>query len=167
MKMTRVVLGMALALGVAASAAAQSTVFLVRHAEKADVKGASGMMAEDPDLSDAGRARAQSLASMLKDANITTILVTQYKRTRQTAAPLAEALGVKAVEVHSDDIDGIVKRISAASGNVLVVSHSGSVPKALTALGMSKVPSIPETEYDNLFVVTRGATPSMVRLRFR
>ena len=44
---------------------------------------------KDPDLSDAGRARAESLANVLKDAGITAIYATELKRTQQTAAPLA------------------------------------------------------------------------------
>ncbi len=49
----------------ATAASAQATIFLVRHAERAD-SGAGGM-ATDPPLSDSGRARAESLAAMLKD----------------------------------------------------------------------------------------------------
>ena len=75
-------------------AAAQHTVFLVRHAERADTTpGAARRWPTDPDLSDAGRARAESLAAALKDAKITAIYTTEFKRTQQTAAPLAKALG--------------------------------------------------------------------------
>ena len=55
----------------ATAASAQATVFLVRHAERAD-SGAGGM-ASDPSLSEAGRARAESLAAMLKDTKLTAI----------------------------------------------------------------------------------------------
>src|SRR5438045_7579771 len=64
--------------------AAQSTIFFVRHAEKA---GGGG---DNPDLSEAGRARAESLATVLKDADISAIYTTELKRTQQTAAPLAK-----------------------------------------------------------------------------
>jgi len=47
------------------TAAAQSTIFIVRHAEKTG--------GDDPELSEAGRARAESLATVLKDAGITAI----------------------------------------------------------------------------------------------
>ena len=66
----------------ASSAAAQSTIFLVRHAEK--------KTGDDPDLTKAGHARAESLAKMLKDADITAIYTSEVKRTQQTAAPLAK-----------------------------------------------------------------------------
>jgi phosphohistidine phosphatase SixA len=151
-----------------AAATAQPAVFLVRHAERADAPaGGNAMMATDPDLSEAGRARAESLVAMLKDAGITTIFVTQFKRTQQTAAPLAKALGLTPVEVNSKDLGSLGDKIKAVPGNVLVVGHSNSVPNTLEALGVENAPQIPETEYDNLFIVTRGAKPSMVRLRYR
>ena len=46
-------------------------------------------------LSEAGKARAQSLAAALKDARITAIFTTAFKRTQQTAEPLAKALGIQ------------------------------------------------------------------------
>ena len=153
----------------AADAAAQTTVFLVRHAERADqAAGSAAMMATDPDLSAAGRARAESLAAMLEDAGITTIVVTQYKRTQQTAAPLAKALGLTPVVVNSKDVADAAAKAKGAQGNVLVVGHSNSTPTLIKALGVETAVEIPETEYDNLFVVTMGGPkPSMVRLRYR
>ena len=94
------------------------------------------MMATDPDLSDAGRARAESLAAMLKDAGITAIFVTQFKRTQQTAAPLAKALGLTPVKVNSQEPGSLGDKIKAVPGNVLVVGHSNSVPNTLKALGV-------------------------------
>jgi broad specificity phosphatase PhoE len=150
---------------VVSQAAAQSAVFVVRHAERADEGAAS--MADDPDLSAKGHARAESLAAMLEDAGITAIYATQYKRTHQTAAPLAKALGLTVATVHSDDIAGLVEQLKKMKGNVLVVSHSGSVPKVLKALGAQSAPELGHDDYDNLFIVTTGERPSMVRLHFR
>ena len=87
--MKRFVLSLVL-LGLLASvAAARPAIFIVRHAEKVASTG------RDPDLSDAGRARAESLAKMLKDAGITSIYVTDLKRTQQTAEPLAKTLAIR------------------------------------------------------------------------
>ena len=53
--MHRLVLSFLFVLGITAQAFAQNTVFVVRHAERADAgASASPMMASDPDLSDAG-----------------------------------------------------------------------------------------------------------------
>jgi broad specificity phosphatase PhoE len=152
----------------AVPAFAQQVVFVVRHAERADTaSGGSPMMAADPDLSDAGRARAQTLAGMLKDAQIGAIFVTPYKRTQQTAAPLAQALGVQAAAVDARDLAGLIDKVKAASRNVLVVGHSNTVPDVLARLGIADAPKIADDEYDNLFIVVRGEKPTVVRLRFR
>jgi broad specificity phosphatase PhoE len=158
-----------LALAVAAEAAAQQTIFLVRHAERADAGTSGGaMMAKDPDLSDVGRARAETLAYMLKSANITTIVATPYKRTQQTAAPLAQALGVQVTTVVPDDVAKLLAVVRGSTGNVLIVGHSNTVPQALEALGVTPPVTIADSEYDNLFVVTMtGTGPQMVRLYFR
>src|SRR5205814_10439823 len=54
------------------SSFSQSTVFIVRHAEKADDS-------KDAELSEAGRARAEALANMLRDSKISVICTTEFK----------------------------------------------------------------------------------------
>jgi broad specificity phosphatase PhoE len=155
--------------GLATSAAAQ-TVFLVRHAERADTAPGQPVMAAtgaDPDLSPAGKARAESLAALLKDAKITAIFTTKFKRTIQTAEPLAKLLGVEPVAIDPKDTPGLVQKIRAAAGNVLVVGHSNTVPDLIKELGVAEEIKIPDTEFDNLFIVTPGAQPRLVRLRYR
>ena len=73
---------------------------------------------------------------MLKDAGITAIFATQYKRTQQTAAPLAAALGVTVVTIPSADTARLVAKVKAAPGNVLVVGHSNTVPDVIKGLGV-------------------------------
>ena len=165
----RLIVCLSLVAGSAAPVFAQSAVILVRHAERADqAPGAAAMMAADPELSDAGRARAESLARMLRDAGITAVFTTQFKRTRQTAEPLAKALGVTVQTVDARDVDTLVAKIKSSTGTVLVVGHSNSVPDTMKGLGVEADVTIAEAEYDNLFVVTRGTGPaSMVRLRYR
>src|SRR4051812_20794049 len=71
-----------------ASAAAQNkTIILVRHAEKA---GEVAMdKTGDPDLSTEGQARALRLLKIVKKYKPHEIFATAYKRTQQTAAPIA------------------------------------------------------------------------------
>jgi phosphohistidine phosphatase SixA len=142
----------------ATPAFAQSTIFIVRHAERADGGGAASMNT-DPDLSDAGRRRAESLSTVLKDAQIVTIFVTEFKRTQQTAAPLARALGIELTAISSRDTASLVKKLESAPGNVLVVGHSNTVPEILTGLGVTTPVTIGDSDYDNLFIVTRGSGP--------
>ena len=157
-----------LTLSVATSALAQSTVFLVRHAERADsAPGKSPSMTGDPDLSDPGRVRAESLAAMLKDAGITTIVVTEYKRTQQTAAPLARLLGITPTIIKAADTAGLAAALAARQGNALVVGHSNTTVAAIKALGVPADVSIGEDEFDNLFVVSTGSPATLVRLHYK
>lgn len=159
--MKRLVLAVFL-LGFFVSAAeAQSTIFIVRHAEK--VEGAD----KDPDLSEAGRARAESLAKMLKDAGITAIYATEFKRTQQTAAPLAKALGITVTIVPSKDTATLSKTLRDLRGNALVVGHSNTVPALITALGLDTPIDIAEADYDNLFVIVLDEKARVIRLHYR
>jgi broad specificity phosphatase PhoE len=167
--MIRTVLATALfTLACAAHAAAQPTIFIVRHAERADAASSgTTMMADDPELSEAGRARAEALASMLRDANIAAIFTTEFKRTQQTAAPLAKALGIMTSSVPSKDTAGLLQRIRSTTGNVLVVGHSNTVPEIIKELGITTNVSLGDADYDNLFIVITGAQQQLIRLHYR
>jgi phosphohistidine phosphatase SixA len=150
------------------SAADAQAIFLVRHAERADDgMAAASMTGADPDLSPAGQARAESLAAMLEDASIRTIFTTEYKRTQQTAAPLGKRLGVEPTIVASKDTAGLVEKLKAATGNVLVVGHSNTVPEIIELLGLREHVTIEATAFDNLFIVPRVGAPTLLRLRYR
>jgi len=157
-----------LALLATAGVAHAQTVVVVRHAERADAgTGGAMMMATDPALSEAGRARAESLAIALEDAGITTIVVTEYKRTQQTAAPLAKRLGLTVETVPSKDAEGLVAKVKAAKGNVLIVGHSNTVPPTIKRLGIEADVKIGESDYDDLFIINLGPPPSLLRLHYR
>jgi phosphohistidine phosphatase SixA len=138
-----------------------TTVYLVRHAEREATPPA------DPPLSEAGQARAKSWARMLGKAGIKTIYTSQFARTKQTAEPLAQALGLTQTvvpvtmdttmtnEIAPQYLKEMVERIYAKAGeSALIVGHSNTVPAVIKALGGDFVPTIPDTDYDNLFVVT-------------
>ncbi len=140
---------------------AQSTIFIVRHTEKAETGG------DDPDLSEAGRTRAESLAALLKDAKISAIYTSEVKRTQQTAAPLAKALQLEAMIVPANNQSALLAKLRDASGNVLVVGHSNTIPEIIKALGITDPVNIADHDYDNLFVVVPGEKPRLIRLHYR
>ena len=152
----------AVALFVPAAAVAQKLVFVVRHAERAD----AGMQAQtDPLLSAVGEARAQKLAAMLADAGVKDIFATEFKRTQDTAKPLAMKTGVAVEQVGSKDTALLIAKIKAHPDDVvLVVSHSNTLPAILKALVGVDL-AIADNEYDNLFVVV-PATATMTRVRY-
>jgi phosphohistidine phosphatase SixA len=151
--------------------AGPSTItYVVRHAERADDSGAPAMAARgsDPPLSEAGRARAVTLASLLRDVGLVRILTSEYARTRQTAEPLADATGLEIESIEAGDSASLMRQLALAPGPVLVVGHSNTVPGILKALGVAEPIVIADDEYDNLFVVVRvdGAAPILIRLRY-
>jgi broad specificity phosphatase PhoE len=139
-------------------------IFLVRHAEKGGVAGEP-----DPVLSAAGEARARALADVLRTSGIDEIIVTQYRRTGATAAPIASALGI-VPDTFSTRAQGHPAAVAAAARahrgkTVLVVGHSNSVPAIITALGAGPMADLCEAEYSHLFVVVLkdGASPRLER----
>lgn len=130
---------------------APMTVILVRHAEKKIVEPEN----KDPDLSPAGLARAEELVRMFGDTGITAIYATQYKRTQQTVRPLADKVGLPVTKIDAKKTSELVKEIrSHGAGQVIFIAgHNNSVPEIIAALGGPQLPIIPETEYDNLYIV--------------
>src|ERR1700754_3753574 len=116
MAMTRLLLLLVLLGLLVSSAAAQSTIFIVRHAEKAESDGKA------PDLSETGRKRAESLAGILKDVGITAIYATEFNRTQETAAPLAKIIGVPVVKLPGKSTTELATKLRDLQGqNALVV----------------------------------------------
>lgn len=143
-----------------------TTVILVRHAERPP--GA------DPDLNADGRARAESLAVSLARTGVAAIFHTQYKRTQQTAQPLATQKGLTpmvltATGPESLHTQAVVDRIREFEGRTVVyVGHSNTVPGVIQRLGIVPPPAIADTEHSHLFIVTqtKGQPASMVRAKY-
>jgi broad specificity phosphatase PhoE len=159
--MNRLIASLLLSFLFASTAAAGPTIFFVRHGEKATTGG------DDMDISEAGRARAESLATLLKDAEISAIYTTEFKRTQQTAAPLAKALHLEPAVISSKDRAALVTKLQTSSGNVLVVGHGNTIPDLLKTLGISTPINIADNDYDNLFVVLLEEKPRLLRLHYR
>jgi broad specificity phosphatase PhoE len=141
---------------------AQTTVVvLVRHAEQDRSAG------QDPGLTAAGRARADSLVHALRGSGIGAIYHTQLRRSKETAAPVASALGITTSELGiragqspSDHAAEVAADILAnhQGGTVLVVGHSNTVPLIAGALGVTDPPAIAETEFHHMYVVLKPAS---------
>ena len=167
-----VFVAVALFLTSAYRADAQQAIFLVRHGETVAPKGTDARP-----LSEAGHRRAALLATLLKDAGIKAIFTSNLERTIKTAEPLAHALRIEAkplaqlsVQFKPSDVEAFVEslRREHRSDIVLIVGHANSVPALLKALGHPVEVKIPETEFDNLFVLTPKADgpPTVLRLRY-
>jgi 2,3-bisphosphoglycerate-dependent phosphoglycerate mutase len=141
-------------------------LILVRHAEKKIVPKEN----KDPDLSPAGVARAEELVKMLSSSGITAIFATEYKRTQQTAKPLSEKLRFPINVVEAKKTPELVKQIRArGAGQVIFIAgHNNTVPEIIAAFGGPQMLIIPETEFDNLYilVIESDGTAKLVKLKY-
>lgn len=141
-------------------------VFLVRHTER-EWDG------EDPPLTAIGAVRAQALAAALRDSGITAIITTQWRRTRDTAAPLAKLLKLtpEVVAVYDgksrENIQAVAEAVRRHKDEtVLVVGHI-TVTGVIAALGGPSLPTICENVFSDLFLYTpSGGEDGLVRLRY-
>lgn len=138
---------------------AEPIVVIVRHAEKAD-------NSQDAQLSAAGRQRAEILARILKDANITAIFTSELKRTQETAAPTSTATGVVSSIVPGKDFATLISKLRNVKGNALVVGHGNTIPDIVKALGVDAPVQIADDDYGEIFVVTLDAKPQLLRLHY-
>ena len=153
---------------VAAEGAQQPTlVFVVRHAEKAKDDP------RDPSLSEAGRQRAEDLAQLLSAAEVTHLFSSQFRRTRQTLAPLArqQELEVHVISAHDPDKQKEAL-LGLPPGSVAVLAgHSNTVPGMIQSLGgtlngllrAENGDMLHDDEYNRLFLVIRSAGDHGIR----
>lgn len=166
-----VIIYTALAFGLAwfLESQATTTVIFVRHAEKLTAP------ADDPALSPAGQRRVAELTRQLVDADVVAgidaVYATPFRRTEETARPVAEALGLPLNSYDAADTEVIMEQIVREHKGkiILVVGHSNTVPALIGNMGASKkVPEIAENEYDNIYIVSIpwfGKTKT-IRLRY-
>jgi broad specificity phosphatase PhoE len=126
----------------AVPAAGLDTVWLVRHAEKADSWPADRDLDALQPLSREGTARAEALADRLKSAGIAAIYTSRTTRTLATGLPLAArakiALTVDDATTRPSEIPPFLAQLRerhAGDRAVLIVGHSNTVPQLLAALG--------------------------------
>ena len=150
---------LAIAIGLALMAGpalAQEAVFLIRHAEKA--------AGDNPPITEAGRLRAARWAEMLAGTGIEQVYTSTARRTMETGAIIAEALGVETEAVETGDTAGLLDMVSFdfEEGRVLVVGHTETIPGILNALGSIETVEMPLDDFSRLFVVVPGGDAPVV-----
>ncbi|HUF25961.1 MAG TPA: phosphoglycerate mutase family protein [Gemmatimonadaceae bacterium] len=145
------------------------TVIIARHAERATTDP------RDPPLAENGWLRAAALRDAIRDAGVTAVYVTQYRRTAETAEPIAGQLGLTPIVLGSaGDVAAHAAEVAATllarhrGEVVLVVGHSNTIGAIARALGGEAPASLEDGDYDNLYVVTAdGRGPArIVRARY-
>lgn len=129
--------------------AEQAPVYVTRHYDTPAGQA-------DPDLLPAGKARAERLAAALKDKSIERIYVSDFKRTRQTAAPLALTRRIPVETYDPRDTPAIVARARAANAPVLIVGHSNTVPDIVEQLGGKRPADLRHEDFGDLWTLRKG-----------
>jgi phosphohistidine phosphatase SixA len=147
-----------------------STLVLVRHGEKATDDP------RDPSLSEAGLLRAAALVRLLGETKFTHAFTSEFKRTRDFAAPLAAKHGLTATTVPGKDLDLLAAKLAALpeGSTALVVGHSNTLPAVAKKLGVLLTGLVNGTdlrddEYDRCAVITLGREgdfPALLELRY-
>ena len=128
------------------------TVILLRHAEK-DISEESDTM--NPELSAAGKLRAEKFAEIADKYQPDAIYSTDYIRTRATVRPLArkrrmmtQIYDARSLAAMNDLIlSGKIKRL-------VVVGHNNTTSALVNMLlKQEKYKKLDESEYDKIFVV--------------
>ncbi|WP_223606352.1 histidine phosphatase family protein [Chryseobacterium sp. OSA05B] len=139
----------------------ETVCILLRHAEKENV-------GTDPDLTSAGKLRADELKRLLGNVHIDNIYTTAYNRTRQTALPLAESKGIvikeyaPAATIAATQL--FINNILAQNQGkvVVIVGHSNTVPQMVKVLSNNTLNvTISETQFDHIFITKNAAGGSV------
>ena len=148
-----------------ALAADTTTVIVLRHAEKALLP------ADDPPLDAAGSRRAARLAEMFAASPVVAVYVSDTRRARETAAPLAARQRLPVTVRAGKDIAGLLDDIGErhVGRTVVVVGHSNTVPEIVSRLTRGRhAPTVGDGDFDRIFVVTvtRFGPPAMTEIRY-
>lgn len=134
-------------------ASGQTAVYVVRH-----LNTPAGE--RDPDLLPEGRRAAEALAAWFPRGELPrAIYISDFKRTRQTAAPLAARLHLTPIVYDPADTPALIARVRAEAGVVLIVGHSNTVPDIIEQLGGARPAPLVHEDFGDIWRVGRdGAT---------
>ena len=126
-----------------------STFYVMRHLETAPGTA-------DPGLTPRGQQQAQLLAGWFGAEPPVTIMVSNTRRARETAAPLAARLGITPIVYDPRDAAALVVEVQKEPAPVLIVGHSNTVPDIVQRLSGRRVDAIGHDAFGDIFQI-RGS----------
>ena len=118
----------------------------------------------DPDLTAEGQRQAALLASWFGEVRPRAIYLTDYRRSRQTAAPLAARLGLTPIVYDPADTPGLVARVRAGPLPALIVGHSNTVPDIVAELGGARPAALVHEDFGDIWVIAADGTTQRLRI---
>lgn len=119
----------------------------------------------DPELNAEGQRQSALLANWF--ANRTppaAIFVTDTRRSRQTAAPIAARFGLEPQVYDPRDNYGLVDLVTKSPNPALIIGHSNTVPEIVAALGGARPAPIGEAQFGDVWLVS-GPRRTVTMLR--
>ena len=128
-----------------------SVYYFIRHAEK----DRSDPTNKNPSLTIQGLERANKWALFFKDKNIAAVYSTNYKRTQQTALPIAKEQNLEIISYTAKELISEKFIANNKGKNIVIVGHSNTTPELVNSLlGEKKYEDIADRENNNVFIVT-------------
>jgi len=129
-----------------------TVVIIVRHGEK------DALPANDPPLTEAGKARAKALVDVLANVKLGAVFSTATVRTEETVRPTAKAQGgpLEHNDGRTPGAQGaaVLEAVKKHPGQtILVAGHSNTVMAMVAALGGPKLPDLCDGQYSKLLTV--------------
>ncbi|MBX3561425.1 MAG: histidine phosphatase family protein [Sphingomonas sp.] len=131
-------------------------IYVVRHLHTPEGE-------RDPDLLPEGQRVAILLGDRLAGERIAAIYISDFKRTRQTAGPLAERLGLEPILYDPRDTPALVARVRAGPLPALIIGHSNTVPDIVDQLGGTRPADLSHPDFGDLWRV--GPDGATIRAR--
>ena len=133
----------------------EEAYYVMRHLQK----GAG----DNPGLTEEGQRCAAALARDLAGSRIRAIYASTTRRAQETAGPLGTRTNVAISLYDPRDTAGLVARVQAETGSVLVVGHSNTVPEIVERLGGARPADLADDRYGEVWRVARTGGAVTVR----
>lgn len=125
-----------------------TTFYFIRHAEKAVDQG------RDPELTEAGKNRASQWVNYFFIKDVDHVISSDFKRTRETAAPLARSKKLPVELYDVSKVDGVSLLETYRGKTVALYGHSNTINLYANALQKDSIyKELEESDYNHFFIV--------------
>jgi len=126
---------------------APEKIYLFRHSEK--------LAGINPTLTQQGYKRAEQLVTLFKQFDKVHVFSSNYKRTLQTAGPLATHFDSEIKIYNARDLVDLKNQIVSLNGVVAVIGHSNTTPELATLLSNEEIGPMSEMQFSRYFLLSK------------
>lgn len=144
--------------GMAMAGPESAPVYVMRHLDTPEGE-------RDPDLTERGQKGAWALTRWFQGKPLLVIYVSNFRRTRQTVEMLNGERQIRLRLYDPADTPGLVARVKAEAGPVLIVGHSNTVPDIVEQLGGERPAALSHPDFGDVWTID-GKTTRRDRLTY-